>query len=51
MKCPYCKSYQVKIIESKSEGETRRRRYHCFDCGRRFNTREYYADAVKKGKS
>ena len=41
MKCPFCKSYQTSVIDSRPvEDYIRRRRYHCSECNKRFTTYE-----------
>jgi len=42
MRCPYCKSQQDKVIDSRmaEEGEAIRRRRECEACGRRYTTFE-----------
>lgn len=41
MRCPTCKSHQVRVIDSRMVGEDkRRRRYECQDCKDRFTTYE-----------
>lgn len=53
MQCPFCKSQQVKVLETRvqKEHETRRRR-ECLDCKARFTTLETlllrYPDVVKR---
>lgn len=41
MQCPYCGSWQTRIIDSRMVGDRRRRRYECYDCKERFSTYEY----------
>lgn len=42
MKCPYCKSENLKTLETRdSPDNTVRRRKECANCGRRFTTYEY----------
>ncbi|MBO4676837.1 MAG: hypothetical protein J5633_04760 [Oscillospiraceae bacterium] len=50
MRCHYCGSYQTRVIDSRviQDGTQRRRRYHCDDCGKRFNTAERFAGAAKQ---
>lgn len=48
MKCPYCKSMQTKIIDSRMAGDRRRRRYECYDCKERFSTYEISKDVVDR---
>ena len=42
MRCPYCKSLQDKVIDSRmaEDGEAIRRRRECESCGRRYTTFE-----------
>ena len=47
MRCPHCESYQVNIIDSRDiKDGRRRRRYKCYDCGKRFTTYEYSTEMV-----
>lgn len=42
MMCPYCRSEELKTIETRdSKNNTVRRRRECISCGRRFTTYEY----------
>ena len=42
MKCPYCRSENLRTIETRdSPANTVRRRRECEDCGRRFTSYEY----------
>jgi transcriptional repressor NrdR len=43
MRCPYCKSENDKVVNSRTcqNGESIRRRRECLDCGKRFTTFEY----------
>lgn len=42
MKCPFCGSWQINIVDSRPTSHNRRRRrYECADCGERFTTYEY----------
>jgi len=42
MRCPYCKSNDDKVIDSRTSGDAAviRRRRECLECGRRFTTYE-----------
>ena len=42
MRCPYCKSSDTRVLDSRSsdEGDAIRRRRECDDCSRRFTTYE-----------
>ena len=40
MICPYCNNSKCRVIDSRDVGFTRRRRYFCKECGRRFTTTE-----------
>ena len=42
MKCPYCKSENTGVIDSRDsdDGDSVRRRRECHDCGKRFTTYE-----------
>ena len=41
MRCPYCKNEEDKVVDSRSSGDSIRRRRECLKCGRRFTTYEY----------
>lgn len=41
MICPYCKHDEDKVVDSRSSGNSIRRRRECLGCGRRFTTYEY----------
>ena len=43
MRCPYCRSANDKVVNSRTcqDGESIRRRRECLDCGKRFTTFEY----------
>jgi len=42
MKCPYCKSEDIRTLETRdSPNNVVRRRKECLSCGRRFTTYEY----------
>ncbi len=42
MKCPYCRSENLKTLETRdSPDNTVRRRKECIDCGKRFTSYEY----------
>ena len=41
MICPFCKTYNDKVVDSRVSGTSIRRRRECLACGRRFTTREY----------
>ena len=41
MICPFCKSYNDKVVDIRLSGTSIRRRRECLACGRRFTTREY----------
>ncbi len=40
MRCPYCSSFNTKVVDTRRAGEAIRRRRECLDCGRRFTTYE-----------
>lgn len=40
MHCPYCRHDDSRVVDSRSDGATIRRRRQCPDCGRRFSTVE-----------
>ena len=40
MKCPYCKSSNLKVNDSRETAESIRRRRACLDCKKRFTTYE-----------
>ena len=44
MQCPFCFSNNVKCIDSRDTGSSRRRRYECNKCRLRFSTKEIYVD-------
>lgn len=48
MRCPYCKSTEDKVIDSRETGEglSIRRRRECLKCGKRFTTYEYVEKAT-----
>lgn len=41
MICPFCKTDNDKVVDSRVSGTSIRRRRECTACGRRFTTREY----------
>jgi len=43
MRCPFCRSQNDKVVNSRTcqDGESIRRRRECLDCGRRFTAFEY----------
>ncbi len=45
MHCPYCKHEGDKVVDSRSSGESIRRRRECLACGKRFTTYEYVEKA------
>ena len=49
MRCPFCKSDDDKVVDSRSSDEERvvRRRRQCLACSRRFTTYERVEDIVK----
>ena len=50
MKCPFCNSEQVAVIDSRPV-ETKnaiRRRRECLNCGKRFTTFEHYIEKQEK---
>ncbi|MBD8505396.1 transcriptional repressor NrdR [Hoyosella sp. G463] len=50
MRCPFCKSTNSRVVDSREadEGQAIRRRRSCTDCGRRFTTVETAVLAVLK---
>lgn len=44
MKCPFCESFNTKVIDTRSseDGKAIRRRRECIDCKKRFTTYERY---------
>ena len=47
MKCPYCDSFSTQIIDSRmTKDGRRRRRYSCYDCGKRFTTYEFTSQMI-----
>ena len=47
MTCPVCGG-ATKVTDSRSDGETVRRRRECVNCGERFTTREMDVDQLEK---
>lgn len=45
MICPYCDSDNSICIDSRQGQESRRRRYSCGNCGKRFSTREIWVSS------
>jgi transcriptional repressor NrdR len=39
--CPHCKADNDKVIETRTSGDSVRRRRECLDCSKRFTTYEY----------
>lgn len=52
MRCKYCASENVYVLDSRQirDGFERRRRCHCNDCGKRFNTIEQFEDVNENRK-
>lgn len=48
MRCPICKSYQLRTVDSRPYDDQVRRRRECTDCGIRFNTIEIPLDEYKQ---
>lgn len=48
MKCPFCKTLENKVIDSRlsKDGDVIRRRRECLDCSRRFTTYERVEDIL-----
>jgi len=48
VKCPYCRSLDSKVIDSRlsKEGNSIRRRRECIDCGQRYTTYEKVEDCL-----
>lgn len=47
MRCPNCNSAQTQVLDSRmTTGSRRRRRYRCYDCGKRFTTYEFSEEAL-----
>lgn len=40
MKCPYCNSCDLKVVDKRDSGDEIRRRRECVKCGKRFTTYE-----------
>lgn len=40
MQCPKCNAVETSVVDSRSTGQTNRRRRQCAACGYRFTTRE-----------
>ncbi len=43
MQCPYCKSQESQVVDTRASGERIRRRRECETCHKRFTTYEYVA--------
>lgn len=41
MQCPYCGHKENKVVDSRTSGDSIRRRRECLDCSKRFTTYEY----------
>lgn len=50
MQCPRCKAYGLSCTDSRTDGETIRRRRRCLNCGYRFTTYEISAEDYRKLK-
>lgn len=50
MRCPFCRSENNRVVDSRQQLSTRRRRYECNNCGKRFSTTEYVEVADHAGK-
>ena len=48
MICPYCKSEDTGILDSKQQPGLRRRRYTCHNCNKRFTTHEIAVVNIRK---
>lgn len=48
MKCPFCRSIEDKVIDSRTskEGDAIRRRRECLKCGKRFTSYEHVEDII-----
>ena len=57
MRCPYCKTNNDKVVDSRTSGDAGaiRRRRECLECGKRFTTYERFEEislrVIKKGGS
>jgi transcriptional repressor NrdR len=40
MRCPYCNSVELKVVDKRDSGDEIRRRRECLKCGKRFTTYE-----------
>jgi transcriptional regulator NrdR family protein len=49
MDCPGCKYPEMRVIESRPEPDSTRRRRACMKCGLRVTTEEHFKVAKKKG--
>ena len=52
MKCPYCKSENIKVIGNRKDPwcpqDVKIRYRKCTDCGKRFKTTEDYSEQTKR---
>lgn len=48
MRCPKCKSYNQRIVDSRPANNTVKRRRECLDCGFRFNTVEFSNETLQE---
>lgn len=44
MKCPFCQSVHLKVVDKRDSDLATRRRRECLDCGKRFTTYERIED-------
>lgn len=47
MNCPHCNSPSTQVVDSRNTTDgKRRRRYSCYDCGKRFTTYEFFESMI-----
>ena len=51
MKCPYCEQNDTRVVDTRSAGDSIRRRRECNLCGRRFTTYERVSPSLHIVKS
>lgn len=50
MKCPYCGSFQTRVVDSRQYVAFRYRKYRCLKCDERFTTTEKVVHEDKEAK-
>lgn len=48
MMCPYCRTGETKVVDSRGQELVIRRRRECLECGRRFTTKEKIEESPLK---